>query len=50
MQCGQPLEVFRALQNESDGVWVVERNAGSYHTIALPMTLIPNRILQLLNV
>jgi hypothetical protein len=51
VQCGRTFEGFRASQIESDGVvWAVERNAGSYQTILVPMTLIPKRILQVLNV
>jgi hypothetical protein len=51
VQCGRTFEGFRASQIESDGVvWAVERNAGNYQTIPLPMTLIPKQILQILNV
>ena len=51
VQCGRSFEGFGPSQKESDGVvWAVEWNAGSYQTIALPMRLIPNRILQLMNV
>ena len=47
VQCGRAFEGFRASQTESDGVvWAVERNAGSYETIALPMRFISKRILQ----